>query len=277
MFWKIEGTDVNGNPSAVYIQGTFHLADDRIYPVAENVINAFESADRIAAELSAEDMENMQQLYTEKLIQSYNDAAGRNVAEELTDEELQFLLTLIPEETLSQLCIFEPWVLNNTLSSLLYIDTDLYTDKGLDFYFIARANEENRKIIALDTVKLQLDVLSYGNYEYQINSLKNMISELKDSDELMEITSAMYEAYVSDDITFFTELLNESEQSSADAISSDEEDSYMKVLLENRNRSWAEQIVSFINQGGTTFIFSGAAHFLGDNSVFAILEEMSLK
>ena len=40
LFWRIDGTDASGNPSTVYIQGTFHLGDERIFPLSEEVINA---------------------------------------------------------------------------------------------------------------------------------------------------------------------------------------------------------------------------------------------
>ena len=51
-FWRIDGTDKNGNPSTVYIQGTFHLGDERIFPLSEEVQQAFVNADRHAGELS---------------------------------------------------------------------------------------------------------------------------------------------------------------------------------------------------------------------------------
>ena len=53
-FWRIDGTDKNGNPSTVYIQGTFHLGDERIFPLSEEVQQAFVNADRHAGEISTQ-------------------------------------------------------------------------------------------------------------------------------------------------------------------------------------------------------------------------------
>ena len=53
-FWRIDGTDKNGNPSTVYIQGTFHLGDERIFPLSEEVQQAFINADRHAGEISTQ-------------------------------------------------------------------------------------------------------------------------------------------------------------------------------------------------------------------------------
>ncbi len=55
MFWRIDGTDKNGNPSTVYVQGTFHVGDDRLYPLADMVVEAWGTADRLMAEISDED------------------------------------------------------------------------------------------------------------------------------------------------------------------------------------------------------------------------------
>ncbi|MBQ2479917.1 MAG: TraB/GumN family protein [Treponema sp.] len=48
MFWKISGTDKNGNPSVVYIQGTIHVGSKELYPLDKEVLDAFNNADRIA-------------------------------------------------------------------------------------------------------------------------------------------------------------------------------------------------------------------------------------
>jgi uncharacterized protein YbaP (TraB family) len=46
MFWRITGTDAAGKQATVYIQGTIHLGDDRLYPLSGSVLNAWNSADR---------------------------------------------------------------------------------------------------------------------------------------------------------------------------------------------------------------------------------------
>ncbi|MBQ3981413.1 MAG: TraB/GumN family protein, partial [Treponema sp.] len=59
-FWKISGVDKNGNPSVVYIQGTIHVGSKELYPLDKEVLDAFNNADRVAGELSKDDMQNMQ-------------------------------------------------------------------------------------------------------------------------------------------------------------------------------------------------------------------------
>ena len=56
MFWKISSTDKEGKPSYIYMQGTVHLGNDRIFPIGENVLYQFDNADRVYAEISSEDI-----------------------------------------------------------------------------------------------------------------------------------------------------------------------------------------------------------------------------
>ena len=55
MLWRIDGKDKNGNPSVVYVLGTFHFATDEIYPLSDEILDAWNSADRLVAEISSDD------------------------------------------------------------------------------------------------------------------------------------------------------------------------------------------------------------------------------
>ena len=43
---------------------------------------------------------------------------------------------------------------------------------------------------------------------------------------------------------------------------------YIKELLDDSNEAWAKKIYAYLEEGGTTFVFAGCAHFTGPNSVF---------
>ena len=60
MFWQIDGVDADGKHSVVYIQGTIHVGDKRLYPLANPVVEAWNSADRIVGEISTADWAKFQ-------------------------------------------------------------------------------------------------------------------------------------------------------------------------------------------------------------------------
>ena len=47
---------------------------------------------------------------------------------------------------------------------------------------------------------------------------------------------------------------------------------YEKAMMLDRNTDWVKDIKKYIDAGGTTFIFTGAAHWLGEESVFELLK-----
>ena len=46
------------------------------------------------------------------------------------------------------------------------------------------------------------------------------------------------------------------------------------ALLKDRNIVWADKFEEYLNKGGTSFVFAGLAHFLGEDCVF---EQMRIK
>ena len=49
MFWEIDGRDKNGEESKVYIAGTYHLSDERSFPLSEEIENAWNESDRFSS------------------------------------------------------------------------------------------------------------------------------------------------------------------------------------------------------------------------------------
>ncbi len=272
MFWKITGTDANGLPSTVYIQGTFHLADDRAYPLADQVLDAWDSADRLVGEVSLADYASLPTEIQTLVIKSYLNAKGQNILDKLSDEQIETLNSYLSEEMAEQMAIFEPWCMTTTLSGMLYTESGLSPELGLDNLFIEQAVEEERDIEGLDELQTQLDVLCYGDYDTQLAMLQEMLDELNDPTEINEFTNALYEAYLADDVTEITKLF-ETEEKMEKAAQPFYED-YYKTVYADRNEDWARDITSYLQQGGTTFIFAGAAHWLGDKSVFSYLRKM---
>ncbi|MBQ0167452.1 MAG: TraB/GumN family protein [Treponema sp.] len=162
MLWSINGTDRNGNPSKIYVQGTFHIADGRCYPVSDLVEEAFFSADRIFGEISGEgNIElniRMPSIYEESMAR----ANGRLLSDNLSDEDVLLLIQLAGEDVFNTLNQFEPWVLT---------------------------------------------------------------------------------------------------------------EEYEKVLIFDRNEKWAGIFEDILEEGGTTFVYAGTLHFVGDHSVFKHMEE----
>ncbi len=168
--------------------------------------------------------------------------------------------------------VFEPWVTTYSLANVIYEGTGLSAEYGLDNMFLASAMQSDRKVYGLDDLQVQLDVMTYGNYEEQLDMLRDLLDDLADpTDEEADI-KALYEAYIDDEKETVDRLNWESMEEDMDK--HDFYEGYYKLLMGGRNEDWAKDITACLEEGGTTFIFAGAAHWVGKDSVFSYLKKM---
>ena len=277
MFWKISGVDKKGNPSVVYIQGTIHVGSEKLFPLDKEVLDAFNSADTLAGEISSEDMSKLQ-LYTMRLIQeSFVKAGGKKISENLSEKEVEALQTLLGSPVaLKMVDGAEPWVLTLTLlGKTLQETTELSAEYSLDTYFLKLADEATRKVVGLDDLKAQFDIFTFGTYEQQLKILQASIKDSSEEDSIQktkELMLSLYNAYLSDDLEKVAEISQMSnEKDIADYGDFGEE--YQKLVYDKRNEDWAKDIKEFLENGGSTFIYAGAAHWVGKNTVFDYLRK----
>ncbi|MBQ5451027.1 MAG: TraB/GumN family protein, partial [Treponema sp.] len=271
-FWKISGVDKNGNPSFVYIQGTIHLGSEKLFPLDKEVLDAFNSADLLAGEISSEDMEKIQ-LYSMRLVQeSFIKAGGKKVSENLSEKEVESLKTLLGGPlAFNMVDKAEPWVLSLALlGKTVQETTELTAEYSIDSYFLKLANEASRKVIGLDDLKSQFDILTFGTYEQQIVILKASIKECSEENYIQETKAeldSLYKAYLSDDLEMLATISQKSNEKEVSEYG-DFGEEYQKQVYDKRNEDWAKDIKEFLENGGSTFIYAGAAHWVGKNSVF---------
>lgn len=267
MLWKISGTDKNGIPSAIYVQGTIHVGDERLV-VSDNVKKLFLSADRRIGEISSADYPKIEAETTEMMIEGAKAVAleTKDFRNDLSKESNAALLSLIPEENVAQFAMFEPWVTNLLLSSSVLVTSGLDPNKALDSYFVNYAASNGLSTQGLDELQTQLDIIKFGSWDEQIVLLSETIKSLSTEDELEKAkkeVSDLYEAYINDDVAKIAELTDSSKDEESEVAKR-----YSKMLWHDRNAAWAELFEEYLKEGGTTFIFAGSGHFVGKDSVF---------
>lgn len=269
LYWTISGTDANGNPSTVHILGTFHIGDKRLYPLPEHILNDFDNADTLCGEISSEGWAQFQSKLTGRLLSMTESDESKWINNVLTPEELDIVLSVLPEKQANYLFYFKPVVLYMTLSSIPYQQMDFEFVTAYDQFLIQRADSQGRHMDGLDALETQLDCLFYGDYDIQLGMLKEAIKLIDEPEETQAFFTGMYEAYLSHDedimsYAYFSELEFEIKENP-------DMKAYYELLLDERNKDWAVKIADYLNKGGTTFIFAGTGHFLGQSSVFNVM------
>jgi len=269
-FWEIRG-----NNGSVYVLGTIHVADKDFYPLEKNVLRAFDKADRLVSEIGgAADFEALASELQTVIMKNMNTDPQKSLLNVLSEDELTFLYETVGDDTVHQLALFNPWILNTILSQFLMAKVGLDAGAGIDMYLMQRA--ENKKIEALDTVEQQIAALSYGTFDDQLAILKDSIQALRNIDKSMKEIHKIRDLYLSNNRKALSALLVELLLEVPSSFSEKKAQAYIDALLTDRNRIWAQKFDSYLREGGNTFVFAGAAHFLGKTSVFEIMRQKNM-
>lgn len=265
LFWELTGVDKNGIESKVYILGTFHIGDERLYPLPQYILDYFDNADVICGEVSSEGWDNFQSALTDQMLKDMIVPTEKQVFNFLTEDELNTVYNCVGAQA-QYLFSFKPWVLNQLLSSVKLGELDFEFVDAYDRFFINRAEEAGRHMDGLDELSVQVECLAYGDFDFQLENLKETISSIDDIDDEQENFIALYEAYLSGDEKIMTEAYFE--QLKREIFDVPGLNDYYEALLKNRNIVWAKEIDNYLYEGGATFIFAGTGHFIGEDSVF---------
>ena len=260
MFWEVKKGD-----TSIYVLGTIHVADKDFYPLEDKILEAFDKADRRVSELGGKkEMEMVQEKLQIKMLQHFNISPEKDLSNFLSEDKINVVKQELGENIAVPLFKFNPWILTIALNQVLYTKAGLDPQNGIDMHLLNRAGK--KKIEALESIDEQLDLLSSGTFEEQLKALKETIKELQNTDKAIDWLTKLKKLYLENNTEelkdFIGSLLDMSDGISQDA------------LLKDRNIVWADKFEEYLNKGGTTFVFAGLAHFLGEDSVF---EQMRIK
>ena len=257
MFWKISDSN-----SSVYLMGSVHFADKSFYPLDTAITNAFDASEELAVELDMTDTAVVQQiaLQTDKLGKLEE---GKSLAQILPKELLSSFDSLcnswyIPPEALYG---YKPWATAMTVASIAVMRRGYDPRWGIDFFFLGRAQEQQKKILALETVEDQVNALTGEGVPDSIGIyyLKSTLEEMQMMDSSITL---MMESWKKGDVSLFQTAMYLGEDAEC------AEDSLMEAEIEervyiSRNRSMADSIASFLSADRKVFIVVGAAHMTG--------------
>ena len=271
MLWEINGETEAGEKSKVYLLGTYHAGDERILNYPESVKKAIEEANHFCCELSEKDFADMNEEVSLRTVESIITDFSHTLIDDLTPDEINLVLKYVDEQTFAQLVCFEPWVLSNYLSGFVIINSGLSTELSYDTTIINKITEMGYSFDGLDLLSTQLDLTAYGNWDEQMLLLKDTLADIENIDEAAEEMKQIYEVFLTGDDKLMEEVYFK------DVNLAIEENpvykKYFEALLNERNEKWAVRIADYLSKPGTTFVFAGTAHFLGDNSVFSYMRE----
>ena len=270
---RIDGYTDQGEPSKVYLLGTYHAGDGRMDQFPEPVAAALKESDRFCCELSSEVWAVLPDLMNDLTMNSLLTDLSHTLIDELTNEEITLVSKYVDANTLASLVCFEPWVLNNYLQTVVMMASGLDTQKAYDIMIMndIAQNRPGTSFDGLDDVQVQLDLTAYGDWNTQMIMLRDSLEDLKDLTAAVKEITDLYEVFLSGDEAAFEQAYFKDVKPlvAQEPVYAQ----YIKELLDDRNAAWAVKIEDYLNTPGTTFVFAGCAHFVGDASVFEYLRQ----
>ena len=270
LFWKIADED-----SEVYVLGSIHMADRRIYPFSKNIEKAYEMSQYLAVEASIiEDQEGIQYMQAKAFYDDENTFKD-NVSAETYEATLEILaMYQIGEAELEQTGLnkVKPWFMAMFLQSLgLTEGTAVNATLGVDYYFLSKALG-TKEIIEIEGIKFQVDLFDSFSAEIQEQFLADTLQGIGSGDEeeniSQDVIDYMLDLWKQGDGANLAELL---EQSKATG----DEDEFTQKFWTERDKNMVDSIVEFLadQEQSTYFVVVGAGHVVGETGIIKLLEE----
>lgn len=253
--WKVKSPQ-----NTVYLLGSIHLLKKSDYPLAKQINDAYEDAEKLVFEV---DMGELESSKTQSLVLEKATAQdGKTLKDRLTPETYQLAKTTaseigLPIEAFSG---FKPWFFSLTLITLKLQRLEFNPEHGVDQYFFKKATKDGKETLALETIEDQFNLFDSFSQGDQEQYIRQTIDEL---DTLETSFQEMVSAWKSGDDQTLKNLLLKSFKDYPEL-----EDQ----IFGARNRKWMTTIEPLLQKEDDYLIVVGAGHLVGKDSVLELLQ-----
>lgn len=265
--WK-----VSKGENTVYMLGSIHVGNDDLYPLRDEINEAYEAADKLVTEVDiTREPTDAEMAAIEKLF-TYQD--GTTLKDHLTPEGYKALMELagkigIQGEGLKEFQKLQVWFINMMLSSEIDEGDDAEPGSGIDMHFLEKAIEDKLPTGELESYLVQYEMLAGFSPELQEQLLLETVMQYEYALEGYEVgagTDYLMYIWAEGDLESLDEMAKSMKKGAPE---------YYDSLLTKRNVGMTDKIEKYLNdtQTKTYLVIAGALHFAGEDSIIAMLEK----
>lgn len=319
VLWEVEN---KGNK--VYLLGSIHIADSNLYPFSKEIMKRYEESDALYVEVDISDQKASQEILIKKLEEEakklhyqdgtkLKDIVGEEVynsIKKIMDEyevEEESYNTMKPYGIISQIETFtllksmedskgedDKNEINEEDTEKLLEMLEFMTegaDYGVDMYFLLKAKADKKKIVELESLEMQYELLTKElsanpheklSQEDQIKKLKEVIESFKNPKKIeiettettteedpIKLIKDMLASWKAGDTKKLNEIL--ASQNASEALGG--------KLLGERDKAMAKKISEILesDEGKTSFVVVGAAHYVTEGMTLDNLKAMGYR
>ncbi len=256
---------VNGNDNHIYLLGSIHLLRKTDHPLPSAIYDAYNNADALFMELDMDDADPIadQVLSTELgLIQDDKTLSDLLGPELYAQAEVLAVALQVPLKLLEK---SEPWYAAINIEIMMLMRIGFSPIYGVEFHLMEMAKKDNKEIFGFETMRQQLGFLDNLSAESQRDLLMQSLAEGAEIDGMMD---SLVDAWHNGDIAFLEENLLRDMQQYPEL---------EKVIVVDRNRSWAERIETLLTDEIDYLIVVGTLHLVGTEGVPNLLAQRGYK
>ncbi len=256
--WVVKDAD-----TTVYLFGTVHVLKPGLTWFDEAVRAAFDRSDTLVLEMVEPDPAALQ-----KIVMAKGMTSGKpTLTEQLPPAKRAAVVAALTNAGLPQAAYdrMKPWLaaVTATITPLGKLGYD--AGSGPEKVLGAAAKAAGKPVVGLETAEQQLGFFDGLSTPAQVEFLTASVDELPKLPAEME---RMVRSWSRGDPAALAAVLNDSLKESPEVA---------RVLLTDRNRTWAGWIGQRIKQPGVVFMAVGAGHLAGGEAVQAQLAKRGLK
>lgn len=265
LLWKISG---NGLQQPSYLFSTHHIAPLSIIDSIAGFQAAFDESTQIIGEMVISEAQTPEAI---QLMQQMMIMPGDTTLHTLfTEDELNRVSEATKEyleSDLTYLLKVKPAFISNNIVVMMYIKhhPEYKSQEQMDSHFQVKALEEAKKVIGLETMEFQCELL-FNSSPLQ-RQAEVLICTLSDIDKTMEAMNELTYAYMNQDMDDILQVIQKREGTHCDPLPGE-----MEAMLDNRNLEWIKILVPLL-QEETNFIVVGAGHLPGKKGLISLLKK----
>lgn len=255
---------INGASNRIYLLGSVHVLRQQDHPIPTAIDKAYEDAEILIMEVDVDDLDpiEMAGMINELGVIKDGGTLQEIMGPSLYDEAADYASQLdIPFLMLAQT---EPWLAAITIEQMMLLRIGFNPEYGIEFHLSAKAGEDNKEILGLESVREQLEFLDKLSLSAQRSLL---IQTLRESLNIEENLDLLINAWRHGDIDFLEENL---------LVEMQRYPELYRTLVVDRNEAWVERIRNLIGEQDDYLIVVGTLHLVGDDGVPALLSEIGI-
>lgn len=255
LLFKLESTT-----ATVYVLGSIHVANDKLYPLDSRITTAFDQSDVLVLET---ELTPSAKIRAAKLLQQAGTYTPPDMLDKHLDESTRAALhgalaqRNIPPEAVQ---VMRPWLVSLTLTLVDLGALGFKPELGLDEHFRARGSRKH--MTAIETVEQQVAIFKDMPEAVQLASLRQTLEQLP---QLERLVGQAFDAWRAGDTAALDRLLIAPMRKEFPKL-------YERMFVE-RNRRMADAISGYLEGSGTVFVVVGSGHLVGPNSVLQVLKQ----